>query len=440
MYCIKFYVIFLFIVKTNQINILRDDENEGLVFQMDRYIHHQVSEIQLNFMINVTIMNTVRTNLSTLCRGNRNEMKFFERTLEKTEITWNIETNEILPENYIEIENPRLIKLRQSLSTLPHVVCNNIKYITRNFYKLLDEFEKLRGLNINDIFYSIPIEKIRAGVFAAVQAKPSFKYAFENDTMFLTYLIRQMETEFHYSNEKIYFILRLPLFDKKQYILHRVYSKPIINGGDAYLYKNELKYALTTENRVLRFGQSDYKIYCFSAVGNFFCREFKRPKNTCDDQYLDKLFLNQSLYFNDTCFDRLKNNNMITQVNGQIYFLLFSPMDIEVKIGRTHFSTRIYESSKIIEYIDYELRTSFFNFSPRETWKYQIYTSPVDESYALKFSFYSHKTLNMLKLTIYLVVIYTLVFISKLCGFFYKKYKRNQANYDMQPATLMTEL
>lgn len=437
---IRLYILLLGVIYSHQFDIIRDDIDRGLVFQSDKYIHHQISEFQLNYMFNLTFLDWIRTNFTTLCTGSKIETEYIKNTLNLIDTSWGVETDEILPLNTIDTLTPRMNRLEFNLVQLPHVVCSNLKNISGDLYNLHEDFVALKKLDINKLIKMISIERIRSEVSNAVKNKTAFRYAFASDQWFLNDLLKQMSCEFLYSKNHVYLIMRIPLYEKRSSLLNRVYAKPIIRKGNVFLYRNEMEYAVLDERHALRFTATEQATYCFYAVKRFFCRDFKRTKNSCDDHYLNKLFNNQSVPFLPRCFERLKNHNIIIQINSQFYFLILTPMDIEVKIGQTHFTSRIYESSKIIEYIDYEFRTPFFTYTPNSQWKYQIFMSNVENSYSLSFRFYSYGILNVLKLTLCIFFIYILLILIKVAILCRTKCIKAKAVQNARLEIEMTEL
>lgn len=422
MHIIKICAFFLVIGITQEFTILRDDKTQGLVFQTDRLILHQTSELQLNFIFNLTDIENIDQNLPELCPEGKNEIRYIQNTIKSMNSTWRIETEEILPKNTTKIFTPEMVSLRYNLISLPHLVCKRLTNISRILETIHDDFLKLKRLQIDDIFRLITTPKIKTELNKLWRYKRVFEYGFSTGRWFIRDLILQMTSEFQYYRDNVYLMLRLPLFEKDQKLIYRVYPKPITWDNKVFLYKNEMSHVIVDRDRALRFTPNEHKKYCFDANSKFFCRQFIRSKNTCDEQYLQKIFWNKSVNFNETCFDRLKNTDMITQIHNQFYFLLFHPMDIEVKLGQTHFTTRIYESSKIIEVVDYEFRTDFFYYTPFNRSKYQIYFSPVEVSFGLSFNFYKNGTMNVLEILILIITISGMV---KLMKAFYS-WKRNR--------------
>lgn len=437
---IKLYVFFLLITYSEQISFIRDDELQGLVFQSHRFVLHQTSEFQINYMFNVKFMDWIRGNLSEICSENENRLKYIEDTLKSIDTDWKEQSNMTVPSKAIEVVTLRMSRLQFNLRQLPHIVCGNLVNISNDFFELHREFVKLKSLDITSVFRMIDGHSLRNAVFKVIQNSTSFRHALSFDQWFIKWAIKQMTMEFHYTQGTIYFIFKFPLFDKELSDLYRVYAKPIIVNGNVFLYNNKMEYAIVNKKYALGFTETEFRENCFFSTRNFFCKNFTRKKNTCDYNSLTRLFENKSIEFDETCFDRLKNHNMITQINSQIYFLLFTPLDIEVKVGQTHFTTRIYESSKIIEVIDYEFHTPFFNFSPKNEYKYQIYISPIDESYALKFKFYSRSILDVYKILIYFTLIYIIIIFYRI--FIYLRLKRNDENSRQinLPTIITTEL
>lgn len=64
--------------------------------------------------------------------------------------------------------------------------------------------------------------------------------------------------------------------------------------------------------------------------------------------------------FQKECFIRLKNQNMITQIEKELYFTVFTPFDIQITENSLTYTAHINQSSKIIDDGKFNVSTPFF--------------------------------------------------------------------------------
>lgn len=285
----------ILIIETTQFNTLPDEHNAGLVFQLDSYVDHQVFESELNFVFNISFLNLVRKNLSSICTENSNELKYIENTLDLMDMNWNSESERYYESRRIEVIPNTMHRLKLNLHQLPHVVCGNLENISNDLVGLYNMFRKLKDMNINDIINLIPIAKIKYEAFSSFKkySRQKFSVAFRKDDWFFRGFIKQVTTETYYSNGLIHVILKFPIFENRRSSLYRVYAKPIIRYGDAYLYKNEVRIVLMNDDIVLPFTVEEKNKYCFYALNKIFCKNFTRTTDFCDEKYLLKVVKNE---------------------------------------------------------------------------------------------------------------------------------------------------
>lgn len=187
--------------------------------------------------------------------------------------------------------------------------------------------------------------------------------------MFRAEFWRFVKSTFYYNNNTVFIEFEIPFFNPKQVDLFLLRPKPIIWKKNAYLFNTTLQYAIIDSNEKTLFTNTDFYKNCLLSLNSLYCKTMQMRNNSCFDMILN---LNEQ-NFDGKCFTSLLNKNMITQIEKQLYFTIFTPLDILISFLNFEYPLRIENSSKIIENIEYNISTSFFKFNTRNQGKYEIF-------------------------------------------------------------------
>lgn len=177
--------------------------------------------------------------------------------------------------------------------------------------------------------------------------------------------------------------------------------------NDVYILKSDINYIIISNSKeIINLSEETYKKYCFELFETFFCKEI--PANTldCDSYYINKRIKK----FYKECFTKLPNQNMITQVGRDIYFTVFHPMEVFVKFNTSSYSINILQSSKLINQKKYILNTTFFQFDPNDSPKFETFSeNNGNNSYVFYSSIFLSKDYIILFEILFILIIFKII-------------------------------
>lgn len=174
-----------------------------------------------------------------------------------------------------------------------------------------------------------------------------------------------------YSGHSISIEFNLPLFGLNPVDLFIVRPKPIIYLNKTYLYNTTLRYAVIDSKSPVLYSEDEYFQNCLRTEDKtqIFCEPVELNANAC----FNLVFNNGQQKFDPKCFMRLKKRNMITQLGKNIFFTVFTPINLWISKGSFGYPFRVVKSSKIIEEIDYNISSTLFSFNTNAEGKYEIF-------------------------------------------------------------------
>lgn len=289
--------------------------------------------------------------------------------------------------------------------------CSFIPHITQSIIKINEHLNKLATLDFYAIQHFIPSDVFKTDL---QQMLKKYKGLYITPFTFLEWytigLWNYLNPSYHFDGQIIYLQFGIPLYLDRLETLFQVNPKPIIFNNNAYIFKTDTKYAILGRSEIIHFTETLYSEYCFSSFRAIFCKQIKKRSGECDILYIDKN-IDQ---FHTECFTELPNNNMITQVGRDLYFTIFSPVNLIVTFHTLQYGLRVLESSKLIHQIDYKINASFFYFDSKNEPKYEIFIEKKNED---EYIFYTFKFPS--KDYVIIVEIFILLIIFKLIDIIY---------------------
>lgn len=162
--------------------------------------------------------------------------------------------------------------------------------------------------------------------------------------------IKYLTATTHLENDMIIIEINILIFEQNPLNLYTIYSKPINHKNKAYLFKlDNIKFTTSEQNTTISFSRLSFNQNCFISKNTYFCKNNIETIN---------------------CLQTIKQpkanfKNYITQINKEIYFTIFKPINLQINIIIT-------TSSEIIKN-DHNITTSFFTYNTNEQDKYRIF-------------------------------------------------------------------
>lgn len=148
--------------------------------------------------------------------------------------------------------------------------------------------------------------------------------------------------------------LEIPFFERNKTGLYSVNVKPVIWKNNAYLFNTSYDYALINTNRTILYSREEYSKNCFQIMNAIYCKTFKQNKNECFNLITHNRFQKK-------CFIKLKNKNMITRIEKELYFTVFTPFDVLITENNSTSKLHINQTSKITDTKKYNISWSEMN-------------------------------------------------------------------------------
>lgn len=356
--------------KNYGIYILKDNILSGVVYRPFEHMHYQVGSETLSYKFNFTKFKNITIHTDYIRAKCPNKIKLFEKVRKNLITNWK-EDEMITVVETKEISTPEMDLLFKYINSLQREDCQLLDDIEELSYKLNTQFNNVKNMSLDHILEIIPTETLMKDIENMKSKLPS-KYiiptSFRN--FFVTEFINLVSIQTYFSENIMYTIFEIPYFDYNYNELYSIYPKPFIFDEESYILETNLKYAIIEKSFKNYYTKKEYEKYCFSTTSANFCKSHNKTRNSCDEQYINKI---KNTGSNEKCFRKMKRVNKITQIENSIYFSLFEPLEVYIKHNDIDFTVSLSESSKIIEYIEYSIKTSFFYYAPYSEPQYKIY-------------------------------------------------------------------
>lgn len=415
---------------TIQINLLPDNDLTGIVFEPLNEIHAHSTTEYILYKIDTSELKFSRESISDLekkCGKDNLRLFHYKLTLADLEQYWKINSRTKIPTKmFSEIKINSISKLLNETDNLFNINCTQLEVVADEIKIINNQLNKLSELDWNTIQQLIPIDYIKTDI--------EYQLAKYNDSL-ITPLISNaifttdwqfLNKKYHFIKDIIYFEFSLPLYNKKTKTIFNIHPKPLIWENEIYLYNTENKYALLDTKNKTFYNENSFMSNCIKFLNNYYCTRTSNEISRCDTYYFNP----NTGKFHSECFTKLKQDNMITQIGKKLYFTTIYNMDITINQFGLEYSITITEPSKIMDKINYNIRTNFFNFSPKNESTYEIFSShSSDNAIYYKLNLKSKLIQLFILSTIQLLLLVTILKgINYLCSQTNKKQKTDTLN------------
>lgn len=398
------------------ITILPDNVMNGVVFQPFKQIRFQEGSTYLTYKLNMSIFKTILNKEHEINKRCPEEFLQFNKMRETWNSNW-IET-QYIKRNTDEhkIETEELSILKTYMQHFPIKGCSNLYKIESLFLEIEEQYREIKTLSFDIILKLINVERLmRDTKRKALELHINFTTPISFSKLFIKDFMSIVKPTYSFFENTIYITFEIPFFIQKDITLFTVHPKPFIHENEFYMIETNLKYAIVETYTQYLYTQKSYKNNCFKVSNIHYCKDnYLEQRSPCENEYIlsdEKLFRKKT--FNETCFTKLQKKNKITQIGKQLYFSIINPMNIYITHNKIDYIITLNSSAKIIEEIDYFLRTPFFQYNPIDESRYQIFEANEKEHKEIVFNFeVEHKSNTPLAIVLVITLIILSILIS----------------------------
>lgn len=391
---------------STQLEIMPEDSQAGILISPFDIIHIKESTKYLSYTFDVSSVQYILnwySKLKTICGQGASIIAPLDREIKN--IQWNTykpfyyeqnitNINITLFHNAIIDANIQAFNLSDDEDS----ECLHLTKIVQNFAQMNKILNALSKSNTTVLDEIISLEHLFMDVKTLLRGSlnNNYIYPFDFSNMFAVKFFKYNKFHFFYSNYTVILMFEIPTF--KTVNLYKIDPKPIIFQSIPHVLQTEQKYLATLNNRYIFFNDFSYETSCFLTPNNRFCIA---PSNNwdCEIDVMNKI------YSNSNCFRKLKQQNIITQINENTYFTIFDPLFIKVKCGNSDFSIKLTSNMKIINNKQCSLNTTFFEYTQLSP-KNGIFISDDKDSHSFWTSDFKQTNIEL-----YLNISYLLIFI-----------------------------
>lgn len=377
---IKILVIALIIThSTHGTNILPDDVMNGVIFTPLKNIRLKENSIYITYSLDLSIFKLIQENENNYKKSCANHNIQFEKMKEIWNISWP-ETNRTEKTSIIhKIVSDDISQITNEVRNFSANDCNNLYKIETLFFEIEEKLNKIKNLSFDYLFELIGIDKLKTHVeYEANLLFSNYSTPIQYTNTFISDFISSTKATYEFHENTIYITFEIPYFQNNKYItLYTIHPKPIIHKGEFYIINTNLKYAIIEKNAKYLYTEKLFQINCFNTTDYNFCVDNSPLEvSECENNYIstDKNHFNKK-HFDTNCFTKLKRQNKITQVNKNLYFSVLEPMQIYITNNKIDYVITLKSSAKIIEEIDYIIKTPYFRITPNDLPQYKIFES-----------------------------------------------------------------
>lgn len=397
------------------INWEPDNDLQGTILQPSRKVHLLDVTKSFIFKFDIRVLKFFEYNKQKILRDCPNdtiEIELFNSALKELNSDWMQNTHYKLKDGVELVQKPTVLKELQRLQDTFSSDCSSLKEIHSLILEVNNKLNLAARLNIVALDYFIGINNIQREARWMVEYHGN-KYAVPfNHHLFTSEFWKHVELNFLYKDNYIFIEVEIPFYTKKKLDLFVVRPKPLIWANQPYLYNISRQYAIVDTSQPILYSEEELNSYCKLMLDTTFCKWDANLQKTCYDVVFA---LNNKIYDSD-CFTPMKRCNMITQIGKNIYFTIFTPLQVWVERFNFKYFTTLPSSMKIIPPIESNISTTFFHLNESRDDAYEIFfeTQPAFNN------FFTHingkdqlKFFSLLTISLFLVV---LIVLSKEIG------------------------
>lgn len=415
MFPINIFILLSLVGISLQINILPDFELDGLIFQQYKAVYAQIKTFHLQYKFDLKPLNFFYEQEKLIIKNCPHQIgiiQIHKYARESLHLNYGSKTNNQLHGNIsIEFQHSEMNELEQLQKTFSNTTCNTLKDISDEILRLSKKYDDLTQLDQASFYYIVSEEKLKNDVQTVLRSLgTNFMIPFNYyHRWFSINFWKYTESKRQFLNNTLYIEFDIPIFTKNAITIFEIFPKPIVYESNVYIFDTQMHYFIPYLPFLI-YTAENYTQFCHKELNSIFCLQNIHSKRECDNKYIEHNQKNHEFY--SECFRQLPHQNTITQIGKRIYFTIFSPIELMITQNGFNFPIRIYQSSKIIEQIDYTINATFFNFSPKDGEKYEIFTGKIDNGFPIAF----HMGNEFKKLIIYMVLLLIVnVIILKCC-------------------------
>lgn len=429
MIVIKAIGILCLITAINSITILPDNMKSGVIFQPYQTINFQEGSTGLIYKLNMSTLYTMQSGKNYIHRVCPNEHMNYEKMRKLWRENWE-ETELIIQDiEAYSIDSDELALFGNNIINLPNRGCNSLYKIEALYYEMEMKYREIRKLSYDNLINLIGSDRLMKDIkYKIMNLHNKYHNPITFSKLFISDLIKTVTTKYAFNDNTIFIEFEIPYFIDKKITLYKINPKPFIYNNEFYIMKTDVKFAIIEEHMQNLYTEKLYEENCFSIENAYYCRDGKLEKQSeCEYEYIsvDERFFRKHK-FNETCFEKLQRSNKITQVGKQIYFSIVKPLDVYVSHNKIDYVVSLESSAKIIEQIDYSLRTPFFDFKPENQPRYEMFEQSEVKTLEKIFNFENevNKNLNVI-IIVTIIVLITIVFILVSLKYYFVRKNEN---------------
>lgn len=361
--------IFTFIGLIYSLEIQYDDLRNGIFYIESHQINLKEFNEFLYYTFDVSTVQYIlswKNNLRINCSENIDP--------EANDITWNafipepeLNDNRIkrVPINlsYINILNMNIATINSPINNSEE--CNTLREMSDNLKKLNYELNKLSNLDITSINRIIdPIDMIRKISQIMRKHKNIFYFPFSLIYNNFEEILKYLNFKYYHKDGIITLSFQIPFYKKE--ILHHVLRKPMMINNMTYFLKDIGEYVIFAEEKTMFYSLAEYEAAHFVSKGQDFCERMEF-NSLCENELIN------SQAFSPKCLKRMNKTNVVTKIDLDLYFMVFTPLIIDVSCETNKFKIRLETHTKITNNIACSMNSSTFVYDPKNSSTYDIY-------------------------------------------------------------------
>lgn len=354
------------------IDVIPAANSDGLVYKDHKSVFIQTDTRFITYKFNISSLNFVENNrelIEAQCPNSMTRLQVFDRA--------NSDANSIysLPNNYT-VFNEQVAEFKPTafldlLSLIDHFLrgdCTLLENILQSINNLKKLFNRIAIQDVESFFELLDRSRFQSDVLI-VSKLSGYSTPF-SPQLFFSEVWKYVQIRYKFSENIAFVEFEIPLFSVVHANLLAVYAKPFIHNGDAYKFNiSDARYAVIHTHGSIVYSEKTYQENCHSSLDIYFCLKPKEKQNSCYDKYIRSTIH----AFSETCFLKLKNMNMITQIDKDLHFTIFSPLRIEVSQNDLRLTSTVTFSSYIAEQSEFNISTAFFFYDPQGPNKYETF-------------------------------------------------------------------
>lgn len=402
--------------------IEKDLSTTPLLYYQENEIEFETSETVFSYRIDLFPINKLKLEypkMEAICPSSH-FLSHLHRNLFNSDMIWNhIQNNKIPDRNFIDLEpfNMQALKsdyFNYKTENSTDSKCKFLSSMTEQLHMFNNELNRINMYQFTTFSNIVSTEKLLADTYNFT-SNSNLTNPLDFNHWFTANFYKYTEIDVKFVKNFAYITIRVPLFAHTT--LSRIYPKPIFYNNVPYISNTQAEFMIDGQLGSNYF--SNLNENCFYAINKTFCRKPK-VQNNCDDFYIAQ----STQTFHKDCFSRLQLRNTITRIKNDIYFLIFSPISINVSCNGSLQTIDISQSSKILNSNCF-VNSTFFEFDPNSTLDYGVYFANSTENLLEWNLFRNPETRTIIQFYLFLVFLILYLFILSIIIYFHHEISSN---------------